>query len=385
MTNNVDINTIIGYGRRSDGTLENIGTFATGGKGAIIDEPDGIDPLFSGFSVITTPDNRLVIAVNAGSRSITVFRVMGNFRLRLVSTGRVSGSGPVSVAFSHGVVYAASVESARSLDPDAPPFSLEGRLTGFRLRRSGRLSRLGGSVRRLSNRPSAIQFTKDGSSLVVTSVAAGSTDLDSTGVDEISVFRVMANGRLSSAPIDTATSTLPNNSEGRSLPGAIGFHTVRVDGTQYAVVPEPRFIDASGSGVTQQVSSISTWRIDSNQNLIPMQTDLLIGSSKSGQEATCWIEFSRSQDYFWVANTVSGTLSAFSFNDGIATLVQEVAGSAAIPIDLWLSSDGKFLYQLSNGAVDVFEVENNGFGPGLTNIQTLTDVPATNVQGIVAI
>ena len=380
-TNDIEKNSIIAYGRLANGTIERFGTFRTGGKGG----GDTIDPLSSQFNLIPTPDNRFLIVANPGSSSISVFKVLRNFGLRLKSVRRVSGFGPSTVAYCNGIVYAGSVTSEDTLNTEGGVFSLEGSLTGFRLTRFGKLVRIRKSVRQLPNRPSTIEFTADGRSLVVSSVAAGSAQLNTTDVDEVYVYRVFKGGLLSAKPIDTAASTLPNNPEGRALPSAIGFRIVKAGRSNYVVVTEGRFQDASGVGPARAVSSVSTWKLTKNQALIPGQLDVLVGKSlESGQVTTCWVEFSRTNEYFWVTNSGSGTISSFSFKDGKIELVQEVAATAVLPVDLWLSSDGKFLYQLSiNGEVDVFEVENDGFGPGLTNIQNIPG-ELQNFQGIVA-
>ena len=381
-TNDIEQNSITAYGRFANGTIERFGSFRTGGQGA----GDTINPFFSQFNLIPTPNNRFLIVTNAGSSSISVFKVLRNFRLRLKSVRRVSGFGPSTVAYSNGIVYAASVTSEDTLNTEGGIFSLKGSLTGFRLTRFGKLVRIRKSLRQLPNRPATIEFTPDGRSLVVASIAAGSGQLNTTAADEVYVYRVLKGGLLSANPIDSGASTLVNNPEGRALPSAIGFRTVKVGRSNYVIVTEGRFLAADGLGPAAEVSSISTWKLTKNQALIPGQLDVLVGSSlESGQETTCWVEFSRTKEYFWVSNSASGSISAFSFKDGKVELVQEVAGTAVVPIDLWLSPDGKFLYQLSvNGELDVFEVENDGFGPGLTNIQNIPGELA-NVQGVVAI
>lgn len=382
MTNNAERNSILAYGRRFNGSLERIGEYNTRGLGG----GEEVEPLFSAYSTILTPDKRFLIAVNTGSASISVFKVLRNFGLRLRSVGRVPGFGPSSVAYHKGIVYATSIGSDRPPASDPGGLGLKGALTGFRLNKFGKLRRIRNSVRWLDNRPATVQFSTNGRSLIVTSVTAGVAQLDTTAVDEIYVFRVLKSGRLSAAPVDAATSTFPNNPEGRSLPAAVGVEAVRVGGSEYAIVTESRFLSGSGAGLEQQVSSISTWRITDNNALVPEQLDLLIGSSfEEGQEGACWLELSKTKEYYWVANTVSGTISSFSFKNGKSTLIEEVAGSGPLLTDLWLSADGRFLYQLGAGHVGVYEVEKNGFGPGLTHIQTVTDVPEMSAQGIVAI
>lgn len=192
-------------------------------------------------------------------------------------------------------------------------------------------------------------------------------------------------GHLSTAPVSTATSTELNNAEGRNLPGEIGFEIVRSRDVQYVVVPEARGLaGADGMSPADQVASVSTWRLDSRGRLFPVQLDVPTGSSvTSGQVDSCRIEFSADLRHFWVTNTPSNSISAFSFNRKISSL-EEVAATGTFPVDLWRSRDGKFLYPLFAGSVGAFEVSKGGRGAGLTLIQKPMNVPEMNAQGIVA-
>ena len=71
MTNAASGNEIIAYGRNVDGSLQEGRRFATRGRGS-----GGVtDPLASQGSLTLTEDRSLLLAVNAGSGSISVFRV----------------------------------------------------------------------------------------------------------------------------------------------------------------------------------------------------------------------------------------------------------------------------------------------------------------------
>ena len=70
MSNILDDNTIVSYSRAADGTLTFVGEFSTGGQGGDFDGPEGLDPLISAYSLINTPDNKYLLAVNAGSNTI---------------------------------------------------------------------------------------------------------------------------------------------------------------------------------------------------------------------------------------------------------------------------------------------------------------------------
>ncbi|KAI0560547.1 Nitrous oxide reductase [Gracilaria domingensis] len=381
MSNGVTENTIIVYARRPDGTVQLLDpALKTGGKGAVLSLTSPFDPLFSAFSLVITSDYRFVMAVNAGSSSVSVFRILPDFSLLLVHVRTVAGFGPVSIAVSGNVVYVASIDSDGEFDD---VFSQRGVLSGFVLSSSGRLAPLPGSGRLLNFRPSAILFSPDRRSLVVSCVLSGVTAIETGRLEEIVVFSVNPMGILSSTPVSTATSTELGNTEGRNLPGAIGFETVESRGVQYVVVPEVRSLAGpDGMDPLEQASSVSTWTLDAESQLLPLQLDVPVGLSvTSGQIDACWIAFSNDLSTFWVTNTPSNSTSVFSFEKGISNLEEEVGATGTFPTDLWLSSDGNFLYQLFVGSIGVFEI---GEGGSLTEIQNTTNVPDTDPTGIVA-
>ena len=75
MTNSANGNQIESYARHADGSLQWIASFATGGNGS----GGTIDPLHSQGSLILSQDHRHLFAVNAGSGTISSFRVDGTF------------------------------------------------------------------------------------------------------------------------------------------------------------------------------------------------------------------------------------------------------------------------------------------------------------------
>src|SRR5262249_26363716 len=73
MTNATDSNEIISYQRADDGSLRQRHRFATGGRGS----GGTTDPLGSQGSLILTSNRSFLLAANAGSGEISVFRVRG--------------------------------------------------------------------------------------------------------------------------------------------------------------------------------------------------------------------------------------------------------------------------------------------------------------------
>ena len=89
-------------------------------------------------------------------------------------------------------------------------------------------------------------------------------------------------------------------------------------------------------------------------------------SAKNQQTDGCWIVLSKDNKYAYTANFLSGTVSSYSVGSGgSATLINGVAanqGNKSEPVDLALSSDGKFLYNLLRGygSITAHAIENDG-------------------------
>ncbi len=209
-------------------------------------------------------------------------------------------------------------------------------------------------------------------------------------------------GRLTDRPVSAAASTFPFNQENRNLPSAIGFEIVEDRGEQFVVVTEAREFQADGSPPAfpqLQTGSVSTWRLEKHGQLTPIALDVQTGTSQTDGELTaCWIEFSKDGDTFWVSNALDASLSSFSFDRGQIELIERVAiegepaqdddpfGTTDGWIDLWISDDGQYVYQLFglDGTIGVFKVEDEGRGAGLSLIQEVSNLPVVNTQGIVA-
>ena len=104
-------NSIAAFGRNADGTLTFIDKFATGGLGSTeFDGGEGLDPLISADSIITTDDQKYLLTVNAGSDTITSFAINNDFSLTKVSTVASGGVGPNSLAYNSGRVFVSNID-----------------------------------------------------------------------------------------------------------------------------------------------------------------------------------------------------------------------------------------------------------------------------------
>ena len=186
-------NSVVAYAQAEDGTLSVIGSFPTGGNGGDFDGGEGLDPLISAYALTKTLDNRFVLAVNAGSNTVTAMRVNEDFTLTATDTESTQDIGPNSIAFNpvnrdgiSGMVYVSNITRAEFLDLGEPGH--QGSLMGYWLTDGGDLVPIDGSIRNLANRPSAVQFSPDGNWLVAASINAGASGLGSGNEDEIVVY-----------------------------------------------------------------------------------------------------------------------------------------------------------------------------------------------------
>ncbi|WP_394750519.1 lactonase family protein [Spongiimicrobium salis] len=397
-------NVIVAYGRNEDGTLTPIGPFQTGGNGGDFDGGEGLDPLISAYALTKTDDNRNLLAVNAGSNTITSFNILDDFSLEAAGSPQPTGAiGPNSIAYLanpsdgvKGMVYVSNITRAEFLDGGEPAH--QGTVTGFWLLEDGTLSPISGSTRDLLNRPSAVQFSPDGRWLVVSSINGGAAGLASRTEDEITVFGVNADGTLTQR-ISGDTSTWVLNEEGRNLPSAIGFQIV---GENYVVVTEAREFQPNGEPPVfpgLQDGSVSTWQIQADGGLRRISMDVRSGENNTGRTA-CWLDFTLDGNTFFVSNAIEAGLASYSFNNGVVTLIDQAAaqgvgtggadnGPEAFAntegwIDLWISDDGQFLYQLFglDGTIGIYRI--NGQSLEFVGRES-GNLPDTNTQGIVAI
>lgn len=400
MSNILENNTIVAYSRGADGTLSLVGEYSTGGQGGDFDGAEGLDPLISAYSLINTPDNNYLLAVNAGSDTISVMQINSDMSLELVDTESSAGIGPNSLTYNNGLVYVSNIDADGVFagEPDQ-----EGSIHGYTFS-NGDLTPIAGSGRNLPNRPAAVRFTPDGSSLLITSINAGSSALASNNDDSILSFNIDENGIPTTNAVSGATSTPRGNAEGRNLPSAIGFEVVERSTGTFAVVTEAREFRSEGEPPIfpgLQTGSVSVYQVGDDGSLTGSQLDLLAGQSPTvGQRTACWIVFSPDGEYFWVSNALDASISSYRFTDasGNIELVEELAAIGNQPtspdpatafattdgwIDLDISDDGEYLYQLFGlaGAVGVYRVS----GGSLEFVEVVSgDLPAENTQGIVA-
>lgn len=337
-TNNPAGNQILVYGRAENGTLTLTLTLAetvdTGGAGGSLEEPGG-DPLNSQGSLIYDAHHRLLIAVNAGSNTVSVLTMDGD-HLCLQQVLASGGVFPLSVTIHGDLLYVLNALEA-------------GAITGYRIN-YGRLYPIQGSTRSLNltpvtgptqflSTPAQIGFTPDGQHLVITTKTNGSL---------IDVFTMKLDGR----PSDIFTA----NPAG--TPAPFGF----------------TFDDYGHLLVTDALTStLSTYTTKPDGTVTP------VAAQPDGGVAMCWII--QAAGNFYVADHGSRNLTGYHVDVAGRPTVFTQTTTREGPIDLIGTHDGRFLYAEVGiaGGVDGFRIEPDGT---LTQIVTLTGLDG--LQGIAA-
>jgi len=328
-------NAIAAYARSGDGTLTPAGSYATGGLGGTeLNAP--LDALASQSGLVLDRDERTLVAVNAGSNTVTSFRTRGA-GLDRVSVVPSGGQFPSSVAVRGNLAYVLNAGG-------------DGAISGFRLD-DGRLSPLKGSTRTLGlgnlnpplfiTAPAQIGFSGDGRFLIVTTKAK----------NLLLTYALGADGRPAASPVATTSA------------GAVPF----------SFVVDPRgtvHVTEAGTGAT------SSYRVAGDGTL-----KLIASSASSGGAALCWnVRVGR---YLFGANAGSAALSSWTIGaNGAAVLKSAVAATTnAGPIDLAASSDSRTVYVEESvaGTLGAYSVGADG---SLTRIQTVTGLPVFNAGGM---
>ena len=331
-TNAVAGNSVVAFARAEDGSLSYAGTFATGGNGI----GGTNDPLTSQYSLILSDNAKLLFVVNAGSNSISTFRVDGA-NLSLVGTTGSGGYLPTSLAIAHQTLYVLNANSNK--------------VSGFDIAEDGSLSPNAQASSTLSAGAAggaAVRASRDGQWLVVTEKASRTID----------VFPVSGNGALGS-PVRSAAS------------GVTPFGFDFVEGSQIAVSEA-----GSAAASLYDISSDGSLNVES------------ASVSTHGQAAPCWLIATTNGRFAFTANAGSGTISGYSVaSNGTLSLINASGvsgstGAGTTPLDLDLSRGDKYLYVLESaaGRIGAFAVGADGSLSSLAGIGGLA--PSSGFQGI---
>jgi 6-phosphogluconolactonase (cycloisomerase 2 family) len=334
-TDNPAGNAVVTYDRAADGTLTQAGTYSTGGAGGVL-TGSVVDHLASQASLTYDAEHALLFAVNAGSNTVSVFSVHGD-RLDLQQVVPSFGQFPVSVTVHDDLVYVLNARAGGSVQG-------YGILFGHLLPIPGSSRALGlntAATPEFVNTPGQVAFTPDGSQLIVTTKANGSS---------IDVFGVHRFGYLDSSPVVNAE------------PGAVPF-AVTFDHAGNLVVTE------AGT------NAVATFDLHHNGTLTPLVT------VATAQAATCWIVGANGQ--FYASNAGSASVTRLLSGSGGALTLAGNTTTDPGSVDASATPNGHYLYVQTGGKGIVDEFRINGDG-SLSPIGNVTVPNAIGGEGIVA-
>jgi 6-phosphogluconolactonase (cycloisomerase 2 family) len=324
ITNQVAGNEVAVFHRAPDGTLIAAGTVATGGTGTG-------GGLGSQGALALTEDGERLFVVNAGSNDISVFDVEES-GLRLVGRTASGGIQPTSLTVRHNVLYVLNAGG-------------DGNITGFTIAENGTLVPIPGSTQGLSGtatRPAQVSFTPDGRQLIVSERATNLLDVFSVGENSVAGART------------TVTSA-----------GAVPFGFAF--GRRGLL-----FVSEAAGSASSYIQRRGAYSLAS-------------GAVLTNQGAPCWAVVTRDGRFGYTANATGGTISGFRIGtDGAISLLDADGATATVgagAIDMAVSGNSRYLYQLVRGVIHAFRVQADGH---LTPLGTVSGLP-TGTAGLAAL
>ena len=316
-TNDPAGNAVQRFDRAADGSLTPAGTFATGGAGlSTLDGRQG--------AVALSGDRRSLYVVNAGSGSVSAFRV-GRHRTVLVGSVSSGGVAPDSVDEDRGRVYVLNSGGTPSV-------------SAFWRRFDGSLKAIPGGTRALApgaDGAAQVSVAPDGRSLLVTERLANR--LETLPLDRL--------GRPGAPVVTPSSGTVP-----------FGF----------AFTPRGDVV-VSEAGL----STVSSYRASSLRTIT--------GSLPVGSGAACWVAVSPDGRLAYTGNA-SGSISGFAIaRDGSLTAIGTTATPS--PRDLAFDARGRHLLAVSpTGQVTSYRVGRDG------SLSLVGSAPAaTGITGAAAV
>lgn len=328
---NVAPNEVIAFRRAGDGSLDRIGSAATGGEG------DGSPHLQSQGSVTLTRDGRHLLVTNAASDDLSVFSVASDGSIELLDRVH-TGATPRSVAERDGMVVV--------LNTGQPG------LASFRLHSDGIEPVAGGDQRLEAGDadPAQVAFSPDGSMVVITE----------RGTDSIVTYEVASDGTFGAS------------------------HEIASQGpTPYGFA----FTSGGTLVVTEAFRAEKGAAAASSYAVVDGSLEPRTPSVGNGRSEICWAVITPDDRFAFTTNFADGAVSRFAIaGDGTLSLEDATAGISVDGMpglrDEDLSRDGRFLYAIDADGGRIYGWSVGAEGT-LEPVGSWDGVPAT-VAGLAA-
>ena len=281
-------NAVIAYRENSQGHVTQIGSFNTGGTG--VANPQGLlGPDDSDKEVIASPDGQLLFAVNQGSNTVAVFRVLNDGSLRLVHDAAVSSGGtqPVSLAIADGRLYVVN----RGDEIQGQAGSIAPTITVFNIGQNGVLKENWAATTTLpvGLSPSQVLISNHSNLAFVDTFTPPPLN-NVTDANEVLPFRIAPNGSL--IPVSSGGVGAPVNP-----PLLLGL----------AEHPTQSIIYAGLVGANE----VAVFTFDGSGNLSLVDT---VADADQGK-GECWTTVSANGKYLYSIDTGTNSVGVFSLAD----------------------------------------------------------------------
>ena len=317
-------NQILAYEIGWDGSLHFEGTTASGGAGM------GMG-LGSQGALTLDKAHEWLFAVNAGSNSVSSFKVHKDGSLTLAHTESSGGTTPNSVSVYGNLLYVLNFGSDN--------------IHGFWIGNGGTLTSIEGSTQSLSGKGTVapqISFTPNGDWLFVTEKAT----------NNISAFKVKNDGSVWPDVVTASTGQTP-----------FGFDFAR---DHFMVV-------SNAAGGTAGAGSATSYFTGNNG-----MPQAINGAVPNYQGAPCWVAVTQYGRFAFITNTASNSISSYYVAPwGGMYLVHEAAASTGnAPIDIVVAKNNYYVYAISSKSNIIGEYRRTFLG-GLAYIGAVSGLPAS--------
>ncbi|GAB3337838.1 hypothetical protein GCM10027299_49400 [Larkinella ripae] len=380
-TNGEDINQVVKFSRRADGSLSDEMAYPTNSKGgANVSAGGDAHGDFDSQGAVQLLGDYL-LATNAGGNEVSVFSLnRSNGDLTFKSNTSSGGTRPVSIAYTPKVGLAdeywvvvgnqwnnpniqkdgAAIErypndAFHAMDlkqPDASDNERNIQLFSFNAK-TGILTyeKLLAKYVRENGGPTTVSFSPDGTKLAVATWGIAHFNTKLTSLDEQHPSRVyvynFANGMVSQT----------RYFEESGIAGTIGFNWAISGNTKLFV---------SNFNLTPDKLNNSVTVLEDNGSTVTKTSNYGVSSSPAINEA-CWTVLNATGDKLFVASFQTNLVSTFGVGTSGLTLTKAEGRSGIAPNgdskELWVSPDNKYVYNLGSFqsySINLFENTSAG-------------------------
>ncbi len=299
-SNEAGMNNIMVYQINYDGSLQWSSNTASGGVGTGA-------ALGSQGALALSNDNNWLFAVNAGSNSVSSFKVNRDGSLTLVSTENSWGKNPNSLSVYGKMLYVLNHGSDN--------------IHGFWVGSDGKLTDISGSTMPLSSTgvdAPQISFTPNGNFVVVPEKAT----------NIIGTFKIKNNGGAASGDFNPSVGNTP-----------FGFGFSR----NYMIVSNAEMGAANAGTAT-------SYAINGNGKIKDIN-----GARPDYQAAPCWVAITRYGRFAYMTNTATNNISSYYVAPwgGLYLVESNAAPTGTGPLDIVVAANNYYVYTLNSGTHDI--------------------------------